>query len=1203
MKSRILPCGPIAKVIAFVLLTGAARVTADGAALAGKEVAEPSFPYGIGSWAEELGNHRVIIHVKEAAPAIWARLPWRRSDANPEKKDVVVIDAKTGKPVRNRVVVQINRETGDLVFQPVTVPGDYYVYYLPNQPNRGAFPSTTYLQPKETAEVAWVHSQGLTRTQLAAGKWKLLPQATVLEFQARGEFHRFDPMEFIATAEETRNLVSKHPGRAMLLFPEDRKYPIRMTDDLPCRWIRSGPAAAFQGQAQPGEYYVFQVGVYGVQPLTNLEAEYGPLHCGDRTIPASEFRSINLGGNDWMGRPFRKNVSVEKGKVQALWFGVQVPRDAPPGDFRGKLAIKAAGVEPSQVEVTLHLAGPVLEDAGDGDLVRLTRLRWLDSTLAVDDDPVPPFTRLIVAGKQVEMLGRRILFGSAGLPASISTTFPATLDRTDGSPREVLASPVQFVVETAHGPVAWNSQATRLLSRAPGAAEQQTESTAGPLNMSCWSKTECDGYTNYRITLTAREATSVKDLRLEIPLRRDVAQYLLGMGRKGGLRPKELRWKWGVDRHQDAVWIGDVNAGVQLKFKGPDYTWPNVNIHYRARPLKMPDAWHNNGRGGCDVVEVGADTVLVRAYAGPRELQAGQTLHFHLGMLVTPIKPIQPAQHFASRYYHTGGDTSIQAAAVAGANVVNLHQGGALNPYINYPFRTTDKLGAWIAEAHRRGMRAKIYYTLRELSNFTAELPALRSLGGEIYSDGPGGGSAWLMEHLRSHYKPAWHEWLPNGDVDASIATAGLSRWHNYYIESLAWLCRNVKLDGLYLDDVGYDREIMKRVRKVLLRNNPRALIDLHSWNHFNGMACFANSANLYLEHMPYVDRLWFGEGFDYNREPPDYWLVEISGLPFGLMGEMLEGGGNPWRGMVYGMTSRLGWSGDPRPLWKLWDDFGIAEARMIGYWDKSCPVKSARDDIPVTIYRKSGKTLVAVASWSGKREAIRLAVDWRALGLDPSKASFFAPRIDGFQREAAFAPTAAIPVAPGKGWLLVLDETPRTISGPPSDDPLKGLAVKAADETPFEINVPANTVKTKDIAWQKDATVAVARIDPRRDAGQSWGIGLAVGWASGRYVQTNARTDNRWGLRKNGAELFAGDHAPGKPATLAVKIGDKTVQLYAKEDGAPEWELLTEFPRAEFPGTPSTIRVGKVGAIWSPKDFADPGEACPCRVEWVKQY
>jgi len=79
-------------------------------------------------------------------------------------------------------------------------------------------------------------------------------------------------------------------------------------------------------------------------------------------------------------------------------------------------------------------------------------------------------------------------------------------------------------------------------------------------------------------------------------------------------------------------------------------------------------------------------------------------------------------------------------------------------------------------------------------------------------------------------------------------------------------------------------------------------LIDLHSANQYNPRDGYASSANLYLEHFPYLDRLWFGEYFDYNSQP-DYWLIEISGIPFGLMGEMLEKGGNPWRGMIYGMT------------------------------------------------------------------------------------------------------------------------------------------------------------------------------------------------------------------------------------------------------------------------------------------------------------
>jgi hypothetical protein len=255
-----------------------------------------------------------------------------------------------------------------------------------------------------------------------------------------------------------------------------------------------------------------------------------------------------------------------------------------------------------------------------------------------------------------------------------------------------------------------------------------------------------------------------------------------------------------------------------------------------------------------------------------------------------------------------------------------------------------------------------------------------------------------------------------------------MSRWHNYYIEGLDWVARNIGIDGLYLDDVAFDRTTMKRVRKVLDRNRPGALIDLHSANQYNPRDGFASSANLYLEHFPFLNRLWFGEYFDYNGSGPDYWLVEMSGLPFGLMGEMLQDGGNAWRGMVFGMTARLPWAGDPRPLWKVWDDFGITASDMVGWWVDGNPVKTGNPDVLATSYVRKGEgkgrpasVLIALASWAKEPVDVRLKIDWKALGLDPKTASFKAPAIEKFQDALEFKPGDPIRVEPGKGWLLVL--------------------------------------------------------------------------------------------------------------------------------------------------------------------------------------
>ncbi|NOZ63508.1 MAG: hypothetical protein GXO71_00915 [Caldiserica bacterium] len=74
----------------------------------------------------------------------------------------------------------------------------------------------------------------------------------------------------------------------------------------------------------------------------------------------------------------------------------------------------------------------------------------------------------------------------------------------------------------------------------------------------------------------------------------------------------------------------------------------------------------------------------------------------------------------------------------------------------------------------------------------------------------------------------------------------------------LTRLLNNVKIGGIYLDGIGYDREIMKRVRKVLNRERPGSLIDFHSGNTFHPQYDLNSCANLYLEHFPYIDSLWF---------------------------------------------------------------------------------------------------------------------------------------------------------------------------------------------------------------------------------------------------------------------------------------------------------------------------------------------------------
>jgi hypothetical protein len=158
------------------------------------------------------------------------------------------------------------------------------------------------------------------------------------------------------------------------------------------------------------------------------------------------------------------------------------------------------------------------------------------------------------------------------------------------------------------------------------------------------------------------------------------------------------------------------------------------------------------------------------------------------------------------------------------------------------------------------------------------------------------------------------------------------------------------------------------------------------------------------------------------HPQGPHAWLVEMSGLPFGLMSEMLEGA-NPWRGMVFGETARLPWSGDPRGMWKVWDDFGIQGTEMLPFFLTDCPVQSDHTNVLATVYRKPGRSFVALGSWARDEVQVNLHINWPALGFDPARARLYAPPIPNMQTERRWKPGEPISVAPGRGWFLVLDE------------------------------------------------------------------------------------------------------------------------------------------------------------------------------------
>ncbi|MFC8130345.1 glycoside hydrolase domain-containing protein [Streptomyces sp. NPDC057302] len=972
------------------------------------ETGHPELACGIGSWDSDVyGNHRILVRAATtdgSAPAFAAELPWRRQDPDPGAVDVIVV-GPSGERVRNTLAVEVTGEAGRIAFEPVDGPGTYAVHYLPYaHTGKPYYPQAAYRPPTQTADPGWVHRCGL---HSGAG-WEKLPRAEAFAYEAASAVDSFAPLGFAATQDERTRLQQAYGEEHFLLFGEDRAHPLGRYERLPARWALATPFAPLDVTADRGEFYAVQVGVYALQELTDVRAEV-------RGLPFP-VRCLSTGGIDARGHSFERRVTVGAGRAGALWFGVEVPADARPGRHEGEIAVGASGAPERVLPLRLTVGQDVVADGGAGEPWRLARLGWLDSALAQDDEPVTPYTPIeavaVPGGQRLSLLGRTVELGPQGLPQRLISTFAPTVTRADGPPRDLLAAPVTLDIgrPLEHGPLSLDRLGPARVGWSARAAGQDVLlRTEGEL--------EADGFLVVRATVEATADTQL-DVTLDVPLRKDIARYAMGLGLTGRVCPETFDWSWDTPtRNQDAFWLGDPAAGLQLSLRDEHYARPLNTNYYREKPLRTPRSWAGDGAGGVRL-RTSEGVRSLSAFSGPLALRAGESRCFEFRLLLTPFKPLEPARQLSERYFHAYA--SPPEIAEYGANVANLHHATPPNPYINDPLLGADALHSYTEEAHRLGIQVKVYDTVRELTRHTSELPVLASLGDEIFAPGPGGGHAWLREHLCGDYVPGW---VAPDVGDVAVVTSGDSRWHNSYVSGIERLRRVVGVDGLYLDDVAYDRTTMKRVRKVLSATGDEPpLVDLHSCNQFREPDGFASSANLYAELLPYVDRLWLGELFDYDGADgsaggdPAYWLVEISGIPFGVMGEMLEGGGNPWRGLVFGMTARAPMT-DVRPLWRAFDQLRLPEAEMTGWWATGTPpVRTGHDDVLATTWEGPGGTVTALASWAGEPVDV-------VLTTASGPVAAYAPAIEGFQEERRFAAGEALRVEPGRGRLVRLGE------------------------------------------------------------------------------------------------------------------------------------------------------------------------------------
>ena len=656
------------------------------------------------------------------------------------------------------------------------------------------------------------------------------------------------------------------------------------------------------------------------------------------------------------------------------------------------------------------------------------RLTWLNSRRAHDDSEllrrIPPLAhdgpRSVCAGSP----RRCMRVGDSGLPEAISvgdkgvsvlSTRVRFEVRCGGDEATASSAPAELkwgAGSDTHGGGSSQTHAWRSVATVSGCScWGGPEGSLAPLILTLTGELQHDGHSEFGVTATSLAGcdVSVASFVLSFALPRGTAQLSMGMGKEGGRGDRSWSWRWAdqVGAGSHMLWLGSADAGLRLKLLGNEEGWGSPRFVITSNRVMPRSSWAGlAAKGGC-TVSSGDEEVRVVCESGAQVVRGAAPSTFKFDLMMTPMAVPDMAAHWARRGVQVGYQNSWFAPErdpvfESNPSFVNMHQGTPANPFINYPLDFVGTIGDWARAARARRALLKIYFTTRELSTVCPELFALHSMD-DVLLDGsrdrrdnliddernPNGdhgklGYSWLQERLVTKYSTAWANTIGGGRgrVDTAVHVSGTSRWNNFYVEGVHSLSANQPhIGGLYLDGVAFDRRTMRRTRAVLDRGcrlgRRKCEIDFHSGNTLAGVNRRVSAILAIMQHLPYIDSLWLGEGYHYGHGP-DYWLAEVSGIPFGLMGETMNA---PTElGLVYGMATRV--TGKSTAIgasrvYRIWDAFGMTNATMVGYWEEACPVElepvSPGATLRATAYVRGGLALIAVGDFTGSTSAFHL--------------------------------------------------------------------------------------------------------------------------------------------------------------------------------------------------------------------------------------
>lgn len=972
----------------------------------------PELPRAVAEWdPESLGNHRAVVEVNSPAEVVWARIAWRRVDPLPELKGIVITSEK-GTPVKNIRTVDCLPDFGDILFEAKEA-GKYYVYYMPyRMVKRDWNPFPDYFQTA-TASASWSEKTAPVADIIAQGKVPPgIERAAALALESNGERNAFVELEIPATEKEAADFLSEYADRNVIFFQEPVSRPIRMTKRLPLCWLRQGPSALCKARGGAGQYVVFQLGAVATQKeipsfqvgSVGLRNEEGEL------LGSLAARCFNLSGNDSWGGTLTKDIPLRMGEVLPLWMAIAIPADTPAGVYKGELVFSGWNLKYTEFPIELEVVAPAPEGSS------LERLRWLDSTIGTEGDPLRHYPDMTLNGKELTLNRHTLTLSENGLPGQIGT--------------DLLAQPMEFRVKTRGDWLVWTNRPVRFDAEDVRAISWQSVSHAKGIILNTDAQTEADGFMTIQLELNTLRDCEVEDAQLVFSFEERSVPYFMGLGIRGGARPMFAEWQWSKNANQ-CFWIGSVTNGLYCKLLD---RVTRQDLYFMDEPYRD---WRGDQNEGRIDLRTQNGRVELSISTGALQLVKDEERIFRFHLMLTPFGQRRQSVN-ALKMDTCGVGNILKRQTPPVSDVSLLGYDAKLNPYLNDPFPVEDDLKALIEQLHAKKQKAHFVIGTREIPFQVAEFWPLWSLNHEIFTYSaalkgaqelygadyakhayPYIGTPWLCEHFGEGYSAFWFSQEIEGEPIVTLGINPRGRWQNYYLETVRHLLKDLNVDGIRTDL--NSRRATQRLRCVLDETRPDALLDAVTGNNLRVENGMVSPMVQYMEHLSMLDSIEFTDGFSYGAGP-DYYLVELSGAPFGVNTSFHCG--NPGKALLYGSLARKIQMVDPglESLWKFCDEFGLKTSLFVGYWDESCPVQTGEKDLFASVYAQKGRLLIVYFNMAEVDKDFLFNVkSLKDLGFDPETAQVALPDIPGFQQGRKLAILNKLTVSPGQAVLLLV--------------------------------------------------------------------------------------------------------------------------------------------------------------------------------------